>query len=791
MKKILTILLFPIVAFCFTLSINSGENMGRSYSVLTLSDDVKFECVEQILAYNTKRYACMFDDDGMVNIDDVDLALMDIRYKKQDGKLFVVVLPKANSRLINLENKLYENVEIFKNSSRISKRFSIVVDESLSEFDKHKKNGINFAPKFDELLLPSIGALDFSKAPIEAMDSNDIDIYISIKRAYESGNFNRVLEESTNAISSHPNSLFASEFLLYRIRAMGMVLENNDEMPDINFDYDTIVSEGKAWMKQFTSSENYAEMLYLVTRAYLKQNLNSDAKYIMDLLVSEHSNSVFSKLAMLDYADEIYKNLKTKEAIKIYEDVLYGTNDIDIASRAALALASANVQKDSINEAKRYMVKILDANEKYLLTNEIKAMDLARVFDEKSIYDIASRIYTAIVNKGDKRGEYYEIALKSLGISLANDKQTQKGYEYLKRYESEFKDGDYLAQVQTALDRLFFDINDNNSSRLHEYYLTLMKKYENSDIGIKALTSEIELNFKEKRYHDALKYTDRVKDLNLTSSMNTINLAALALAKQGILDNDCQIVTNLVEVYDMNLLELPQFKLHECFKRTARYERALGLSKAHINDSDLEDRVEWLVKLASDMRQVGDFENSIKVANDALALGSSVVYSDPTPALYDRFYSLLKLDRISDAIRTMSAIEELRGQEFKIVESYDALAKYTFNKSDFANATTYAKKALNLANSVRINVFTPDLNFIYAYASLKMDNLNDALDEVKYILSLKLKPNDRSRALSLISDIYIAKKEPKSAKKYLTECVNSNIQNEFTSLCKASLELLR
>ncbi|MGG7074408.1 hypothetical protein U5B43_09180 [Campylobacter sp. 9BO] len=791
MKKFLAILLLPVLALSLTLSINSGTDDGKPYSVITLSDENKFECVEQILAYNTKRFACMIDDDGMVNIDDVDLALMDIRYKKQDGKLFIIVLPKANSRLLNLENKLHENSEIFKNNSRISKRFSIVIDPKLSEFDKNAQNGINFAPKFDELLLPSIGALDFSKAPMEAMDSNDIDLYINIKQAYEASNFNRVLAETKSAITRHPNSIFSSEFLLYRLRAMGKALENEEDAIDIDFDHTNIVEEGKAWMRKFASDENYPEVLYLVTRAYIKQNLNSDAKYTVDLLKTEHTKSKFSKLAMLDYADEIYKNSGQKEATGLYEYVLYNTDDIDIASRAALSLASANIEKDRIEEAKNYIIKILNANQKFFLANQPKAMDLAKIFDERNMHDIASKIYEIIANDDSAKSEFYEVALKNLGIALADDNQTQKAYDYLKRYEKEFKDGDYLAEVQRTIDRLFFDLGETNSTKLYEYYDLLMQKYDKSDIGIKALASAVELNFNEKRYKQALEFTQQAKDLNLTASMDIINRSALALAQQGVRDNDCQIVINLLEAYDINTLELPQFKLHDCLKRTARHEKALNLAKSHIQDKNLEDRVEWLVKLAADLRQLKMYEDSVNAANDALSLGASVPYADPTPALYDRFYSLIKLNRLNDAIRTMGAIEELRGQDFKIIESFDALAKFAFSKSDYANTTTYAKKALELANSVRINVFTPDLNFLYSHASLKMGNLADALDEAKYILNLKLKPLERSRALNLMADIHIARKEPNEARKYLNECINSNIDNEFVSLCKASLELLK
>lgn len=95
MKKLLTILFLPLYLSAFSLSLNSGANANKPYSVLQLSDEKEFECVEQILAYDTKRYVCMLDDGILPKIEDTTLPLMDIKYKKQDGKLFIVIMPKA------------------------------------------------------------------------------------------------------------------------------------------------------------------------------------------------------------------------------------------------------------------------------------------------------------------------------------------------------------------------------------------------------------------------------------------------------------------------------------------------------------------------------------------------------------------------------------------------------------------------------------------------------------------------------------------------------------------------
>lgn len=787
MKAIFALFL-PIFLFSFTLSLNNGIEKGRPYSILEISDTKNFECVEQILAYDTKRYACMLDDDGILQMQDVKLDLMDIYYKKEGDKLFIVVLPKANSRLINVQNELFNDQNVTRNLDKTSKRFNIVVDPNLSEFDKKEPNGINFSPVFSSLLTPSIGALDFSKAPIEGFDSNDIDIYINIKRAYEKGLFNKVLDDTKIATQRHPQSIFAGEFLLYRLRAMDKIFGQNASLEELT--PDDVIKEGKAWIRKFPSDENYAEVLYMIGRAYIKESLLSDAKYMIDILLNEHKNSKFTWLLMLDYADEIYKNGRSKDAIKFYEDVLYSTGDIDIASRAALALAGLNIQKESLNEAKKYILKITNANEKFLLNDRQKASEMAAKFLSSNMPDISARIYEILVQNSKKADEIYEVSLKNLGIALAKSGEINRAYEYLNRYESEFKYGDYLAEVATAKDGLFFELGENNSTKLHAYYKKLIEKYEKSDIGVKAVIADMKLNNDERKFSDTLGYTAIIKDLNQTEGFVLLNYAALELAKEAVRKNECQSVINLSESYDLNRLEIPQFKLFECQIRTARYKDANALALTHIKDENLEDRVEWLVNLSQSSYLLKDYENSVKAANEAISLAQNVEHSDPSPALFYRLYSLLKLDRFSEAMQTLNAAITLKGQEFKLIEAYDTLSRYAYSKNDFANAGIYAKKALQMQTDAKFNAYTPSLNFIYATSSLKLNELDDALDETRYILSLRLKPDERSRALALISDIFIAKKEPKNALPYLNECVKSNLNNAYTALCRSNLELV-
>jgi len=102
--------------------------------------------------------------------------------------------------------------------------------------------------------------------------------------------------------------------LLYHLRALDKIFEHADEFEGVT--PNELVSEGRAWIRKFPSDENYAEVLYLIARAYLKDGIASDAKYMLDILMAEHEKSKFTKLAMLDYADYLYRFGKQKEAMR-------------------------------------------------------------------------------------------------------------------------------------------------------------------------------------------------------------------------------------------------------------------------------------------------------------------------------------------------------------------------------------------------------------------------------------------------------------------------------------------
>lgn len=791
MKKLAILpifLLAPLLAFGFSLTLNSGKEANRTYSVLHLKDEKEFSCKEQILAYDKKLYVCEISSSSIPKIDDKILSLVKINFTQDENTTKITITPHANSRLISYKSPLFGSSDVKESKDEFALHHTILIDPALSEFDKPKRDGINFAPSFNDMKLPSVGALDLNKAPIENLDSHDINLYLEIKKDYDARRYEAVLVSTQTALKRYANSIFASEFMLYRLRALDKILEKEESYNEI-LPMD-IANEGKAWMRRFASDENYSEVLYLVTKSYIRQDMMSDANYTLDILMNEHSNSLWTKMAILEFADKIYKTGKAADAIKMYEKVLYSTSSVDVASRAALALAQTSINAAKFEQAKDYILKILNANESYLLNDIPQAMELAAVFHERKMDDVASRIYEIITQNSNRNDDHYEIVLKNLALSLSNTKDVNKAYDYLKRYKDEFKEGEFISQVQMGLDRLFFELNENNATKLHEYYDTLMDKYGKNEIAQRALKEQTGLYLKEGKFSDVLRYTNTARDMNDTEAIISVNNAALALANEMIRQDNCKTVVSLVENYEISGRIEAKFKLFNCYMRLLRFESAYELARANINSQDMLDRIEWLINLSSALIKVEKYAEALRVADEALAIATKEEYADVSPVLFYRFEALLKLNRISDAVATISAIETLREDDFKVIETYDKISSATYASSDFVKSAVYAKKAIDLQKRLNITTFSPKINFEYIDSLNRLDRLDEAVQASKELVGSRLLPSDRARALAQISEIYIKRKQPSEAKPYIKECLELNFESSWKSICEQQLRLV-
>lgn len=89
--------------------------------------------------------------------------------------------------------------------------------------------------------------------------------------------------------------------------------------------------------------------------------------------------------------------------MKLYLDVLYGAQDIDVASEAAIRLSDYQMDAGKLKEAKEYLLKVLNVNAAYLLKDTSASYKLAKRLYEHKLYDLAASITDLLLANMSKK----------------------------------------------------------------------------------------------------------------------------------------------------------------------------------------------------------------------------------------------------------------------------------------------------------------------------------------------------------------------------------------------------
>ncbi len=780
--------LFASYAHAFTLTVNSGKDDGRSYYIVHLEDDKPINCKTRFQR-SQKVYTCYVPGKMTEDIADQRLPFMQLLFRKAENRgYYVIVVPRMSSEIYNMDTQLYSSQTVALSQSSSSRHYTIVIDEKLLQL-RDKDGGLDFPVIFPDLLTPSIGALDFDKRPIEIVRNGDVEIYMNIKRSYDQGAYAETVKRIRDALKISENSVFKKEFMLYLMRSLDKLAHMSEDYRETDSMAQEIIDLANAWTHEFTSDLDYTEVYYYAIRANLLKEQEGEASYLLDILMTEHSGDPWTSRAILSYADTVLANGKIDNARRFYTDVFYSARSLDVASEAALKLASSFIAEKRVSEAITYVQKVIDANPKFFLQEPYKSLELANALRREGFSTQANAICAQILNGTNKSVMAYEQALRALALATAGQ-DANKTYDYLKRYVREFPTSEHRPLIDQATDRLFFSLDGANPLNRHETYLNLMDKYKGGDIGEKALAEEIKLSYAEKDYARVLGYHKLIMDRNDTELVNIFYNSALNLANIANQAGDCLTAIRLVRDYDLEGNITDPFKLYNCYVRMSKFEEALALAAPRVKTNDLHDRVEWLSNASRALFQLGRYEECVKACDDSLALAVSLPSADPTEALFWRFYSLLYLNRFDEALLSIKALEDLRGTDNKLVEAYNAAAKYAAAHGHDSVAMNYAQKAVEMQKVLKIHTFSPEIDFVYFDSLVKLGKSEEAFSVGKEILASQITNEQRARALYGVAELYIKKGDFWQAKNYVNDCIKTDAKTPWTNLCKEQAIML-
>lgn len=789
--KYITIFLFTIFyANAMTLSLNSAKQSGLPYATIHLQNDEPILCESQNRAFGLKLYLCMFEGDLKNKIQNKKTPYADIDFVSEKEKFYIYIKPKAFSQIINADAKLYASETTPIKSDKNAKHWTILIYEKKPFSSNQNSDGINFPITYPKFQYPSVGALDLNDKPIDYARTNDINLYLDIKKYYKRKKYDTVLETISQLTKKYPRSIFMSDVLLYRLRSLDKMLDLDDELNSMKLDRTDVVTEAKKWLKTFPTDKNTPEVLSIISKSYLDVGFKTEANYFLDMLVSEYPDDKYTQRAVLNYADYLHNGKNKKEAIKLYEDVLYSAKDLDVASEAAIRLAKNSLKKGKKQKAKDYLDKILNANKDFIFQDKDEAYELAQSLAKEGLYKNAATIINNLMKNTKRISPNYEMKLKDAGVWNEKAKNINIAYEFLKKYQKEFAYGDYKEIVQQSLDRLFFELKETNSTKLANYYDELIKRYKN-EIGTKALVAKAKLLLKQKKYNEVLSMEkELLGDKNSTKGVEVLDEAAFLAITNALKNDQCISAVSISDTHEKALQKVEdRVKLYSCFMRTSRYEKAKKLAIMNARNKNLVVKLVWLIRLESVLFAQREYKQTIKIAKDVEALGDILKNDKANEALYDRFFALEKLGDYANALQIADKIEKTMPNRFKNVEVYGKIVKMAKSQGNDMIVTLYAQKALNLQNKADSYILSPLLEYDYINALQKLNKNEQANKIALSVLKRDLNKAQRGRALYVVAESFAKLNDEKNARDYFAKCVKFDESSSWGGICSENLAL--
>ncbi len=794
MKSLLIFLLISAQLFALELVLNSGKEKNTQYAILHIKDGAPFSCEMLVDDFEKKHYLCKIDRAINKLIEPKKTKLAEISFYNKDNSFYIMIEPRVSSKLIPVVENLYETREILtKQEASSYEHWTVLLEEKPLYSTKEPHDAIDFPIDFPKNQRPSIGALDLNGAPISYAQSKDIGLYLEAKQDYEKGKYEDVIKEVKRILTNFPHSIFKSELELYQMRSIDKLISLQAESgDDVSASEQDIISIAKRWSKEFASDANLPEVLMLMTKSYIKAGSKSDLNYIIDIMISEHPESPFTKRAILLYADNLFAKKEKDKAMNLYLDVLYSVADLDIASEAAIRLSDHQMDAGKLKEAKEYLLKVLNVNANFLLKDKNASYKLAKRLYEHKLYDLSAKISDLLLENMNKKDEQKEILLKESGDWHAKAGNVEIAHDRYKEYLDSYKEGEYVQEVNESLDRLFFRLTENNETKLEMHYDKLIKNYSN-EIGEKALVEKAKLLLKQKRFEDVLALKEQLEKAAgeyEPKPEEIIYEAALTLALQELEKAECHKVVNLIEEHKLQIADgKNDEKIFGCFMQLSRYERAREISANHLADKVLQSRFLWTQKELSALFKMGKYEEILAFKEDLASLSNLLKQGVSIETLRTLFFSSVRLKKREDALSLAQNISTIYPREFTNVDVYFEVVKMGNETKDDLLIISYAKKIVELQKAFKSYTHTPSVEFYYIEALKRVEKDNEALAVAEELITQKLENSDKTRAFYYAGELSLKMKDKEKAQSYFLKCSQIEENSSWKNICIENLKL--
>ncbi|CAM2778697.1 tetratricopeptide repeat protein [Helicobacter burdigaliensis] len=779
MKKKILLLALGMTSLVNALEfyINSGREEGNNFAVLNIKDEKPFLCKEIYNRYSeVEEVICEFDAGLLSRFEESETLFFTIKPQIIDKKLNLLIKPKKKIKLFNQEFDLAKDGFIPKERNKMSRKWQILgYGDTLPFINENKlQEGINFPLNFRVTSKPSIGILDYRLRPMNNDVGLDKDYFLRIQSFVQRGAYDEALLSIDEMLELYPETIFKRDVLYYKIHSLDG--RENEE------DYEDIIELAKAWLAAYPTDIHASEILQIMAKTYAKMNFFEEAKYYYSRLFEEYKDDKFSLLAKLDYAENLYKRGERNSVPTLYNEVLNKTNDLDVASKAALLLAEFYRKEKNAKEAQSNLNTILEANPTFFLRDIQKTYNLLKQWEESGIYAVPAKVAElALLNSSDQ-APFYKNLLKDVGLWYDKAGNLKKAHEYYARFLEEFGKEEEAKEIKTLDDKLLLAYDEGNATKKLEHYDYVIEQYKNQEEAKMALEKKAQTLYELKEYEKVFDLRGELPNDNVA----LINSSAM-LIKEALRNKECKKVAYFGETIYKNSPLTPEENLEffDCLMEVSQYKNAQKLALLESKNKDPKLKAKWLYRLGSAEYALQDYQKAAFASRDALA------FSDADPlAAFILFNSLSHLNRTEEAMELLERLEKDLGNRKEIIEVYSRVLEIMNKKKDDIAIQIYANKLLKAQAQHQRYEYSPWAEFSLIESYIKETKFKEALQVANEAQKHTNSQGEMAQVLYLKG--YLSHKigERENALKSYQECAKIQAQTPWKNLCTDALNLM-
>lgn len=786
MIKWLLLFSFITSSLALEITVQGGKEQKEPFSIIHIKDDRLFLCDDRKNDLDqTSEIVCIFERRPSETFKPLSNDFFTITSEKREKDYLISIKPREKMHLFPIVFDLSKATETFRADVRKSKHWMVVGYKKKIPFihdTPTPSTGMNFPIQMKKELTPYVGGLDIRGNPVRMTRLRDVSDYIAIKRFYKAGDDEKALELVQNALETYPDTVFKSELLLYKIRILYR-LEQEEALLDV----------AKEYLRTYSSDEHVPEVLAYIADAYSQMGLYTDADYFFDRLFTEHKEDRFARLGLIFKAQQLEAAGNSKKALKFYKEALHETDDPMIAAKAAFQLSEYYLEHGEVAEAQRYAQKILDGASSYFTDEKEASLAMALSFADRGKSSIAADIEATIMKSISTSDPQYESLLKDEGIWLAQAERNKEALVALDDYLKRYKFGNFRDEVIRVKDSLFFDDKDANLTEKIAKYDALVKQYSDDEIGQKALSKKAKLLYDAGRYVEVLDMKEQLKRLDpalYPNSDGLVKKAATGLMEQALEKDACTDVIALSQEFEVKLTAKWDAGVYGCAMKGGDYELARSLAEPYLKVKKIDERMTWLLRYVQAQFSLGEYRSVVEGTKELITLREVERSKGFKEAYRLQFDAYSRLGDEEAMVLSIKMIEDVFGLRYDDIERYSQMVSLAQKQKDNMMIETYATKVIALQEKTDSHTQSPYIEFTLVQAYVTEEKTKKALETLVSLDDRDLSAQQRARQKYLEGTLLQRTVGAKKAKKAFEEAVTAAPDSAWGSLAKDALELL-